>query len=1392
MEPGSKRWIEVAPSGHAHERGGLAAIRARLDDDDPYRAWSNFTFTTRSGRQYEVDLLVIGRGGIYLLELKHWSGRITGDHQTWFHNGRAEDNPRILADSKAKHFRQLLIDAGGRDLPFVHAGVVLHQPATEVRLTDRGRQGVYRIDGQGPEGLDRLIEDELAVTPENPRNAVDRRRSVELARLINKAGVRPSVRHRRVGNLELTDTPLAEGPGWQDYLAEHPMLDSVRRVRFYLVDRGVSDEERAATLRAAKREFVTLENVNHPGIARAIEFYEHERGLAVVFDHDATEVRLDHFLMQRGDDLSADQRIKLVRTLANTLRYAHSRRLVHRRLSPLSVFVRTLAPGQYGVRIRDWHTAGRLVPGSPGYGSYAVGTRTLEALTDRAAHGYLAPETLHDPDADPVLADVFGLGSVSFLIFTGAAPADTGEELQQRLTRERGLDVGVELDGASQAMIDLVRNATAGDVDLRTESAERFAQELENLIQDLLLQEEVAQQVDPLEATPGSVIGTREQPGRFEVLQRLGQGSTALALLVRDPEHGQVVLKVALDEDGARRRLLDESEVLHLAREPRIAGSLEGPLVVGGRTALLLEDAGRESLAALIRREGRLSLDFLSRWGRDLLEILAALDLAGVNHRDIKPDNLAFRERGKSREVHLSLFDFSLSRAPLEQTGVGTPPYLDPFFDPIHRPRYDAAAERYAVAVTLYEMATGRTPVYGTGGSHPAVIEADVTIAPDDFEPGPARDGIIAFFRSALARDVKARHDSIETMRLAWQSAFAAVPPAAATPTSVNPVTGEELDQAVAKAALDTAIASAGLTPRAVDALHRIDVRTVRDLLARSPFELSRLSGVADPTKREIRRRAKQWRGRLQPVAAVPEPEVSHDDSDRGVGSVLASLVPKGLAKDSAEAQVLRRYLGLEDTDSDWPGNAELARAAGVTSGRVGQIVPKARRGWRQRRSLTQVREEIVEIVEDAGGVIAATGIAEALLASRSPEATGERWMRRALGLVRAAVEVETERGGEARLLQRHSHHSVIVALEKPTDPDAVPGTDLLDYAVRLGKAADQLAEESPLPTAARTEERLRAVRLPQGAAELPAERLALLAAAASRTAAANGRGEIYPDGLDPRRALEQMASSLGVVRHGMNPEQLRTRVRARYPRVGPFPEDPPGEEPRALNALLKAAGVPLVFARGQGTYEPRKVLPTLLPSSKGRTVTSLSESASGREVADFERRMRLSLQERGFVTLSVNYRDYLDAIPALSTRFGAETLDVTAELLTAMRTTADALGVDWSLVLRSDRPGAAPQDAANLRRLVALAATGLEERLTTQPEPLLVVEAAPLARYDRLAVLERLADKATARPAARWLLLPVERGGAPHIEDRPAPGILGALKIPTRWIETHRRSRAS
>lgn len=1379
MEPGSNRWVEVTPSEYAHERSGLTAIRELLSESDPYRAWSNFTFTTKNNRQYEVDLLVIGRGGIYLLELKHWSGRIDGDQQTWFHNRRPKDNPMRLANSKAQHFKQLLLDAGGRNLPFVHAGVVLHNPDTEVRLDSRGRSGVYRIDGQGPAGLDEVVKDALEAAPRSARDLIDGRRSAELARLIARAGVRKSVKHRRVGNLLVSEDPIAEGPAWQDHLAQHPSLGEARRVRFYLVDKAASEEERGAILRAAKREYSVLENATYPGIARAIELYEHERGPAVVFTHDPTEVRLDHFLRQKADALSIDQRVELVRTLTGTLRYAHARRLVHRRLSPLSVYVRTLSDGKYGARVRDWHTAGRMVPGQTGQ---MAGTRSLDALTDRGAHGYLAPETLHHTDSDAVLADVFGLGALTFLILTGKAPAESNEDLLLRISRENGLDLTPELPGASQTMVDLVREATTGDVDLRTESVDRFAQALEDLIAEL-----GHPRVDPLTAGQGALLGTKEEPGRFEVLHRLGQGSTAVALLVRDSKHGESVLKVALDEDGARQRLLDEAAVLPRAREPRIARSLAGPLHVGGRTALLLEDAGRESLATMIRREGRLSLDFLLRWGTDLLEILHSLELAGVTHRDIKPDNLAFRALGRNDEVHLTLFDFSLSKAPVEQTSVGTPPYLDPFFRPVHRPQYDQAAERYAAAVTMYEMATGQTPVYGTGNSHPATVDSDVTIDEDVFEPGPARDGLISFFRTALARQVKARHDSLESMRTAWQRISAAVP--APVPVtgggSVNPVTGDELDKLAAEAALETAIASAGLTPRAVDALHRIEVRTVADLLARNAFELSRLSGIADLTKKEIRRRAKQWRARLQQGAV--HPAVVEGDSRRGIDAMLESLLPKAPKKaqqtDSTELRILRLYLGLDALDVVWPSNNELGKAAGVSGGRVGQIVPEARKGWS--RKLAQVRDELVSLAEEMGGVSSAVALADALLISRGSAVAGADRRRRALGLVRAAVEVESERGGAARLLHRRAPGGAVVAVEKPTDPEAVPGTDLLDYATRLGRAADRLADADPLLSPSQVEAALRAVRRAPGMAEPTAERLATLAASVSERAAANGLGEIYPRRMEPRRALELLASSFGALRHGLDANQLKARVLARYPEIGPLPASLV-----ELDALIKLSKVPLV--RTGAVYQPQGAQISILPPTSFQQGTRGSATTRDRNTADFERRMTVSLTDRGFVTLNVGHLWYLQAIEALKRRFNIEVVDVTAELLNAMRAVARKHDVDWSLVLRSDRPDASLQDAANLRQLVALAAEGLEERLRVAKEPLLIVEAAPLARYDRLAVLEGLADQTSARPAARWLLLPANQSGRPHLDGHPAPGAIGAVQLSTTWIKAHQHPAVS
>lgn len=1389
MQPDSRRWVEVTPSEFAHERAGLAAVRHLLPDADPYRAWSNFTFTAADGRLYEVDLLVVGRSGLHLVELKHWQGALRGDGQTWWHNGHPVDNPRLLAEAKAKRLRSLLEDVS-RDkglrtrVPYVTASVLLHAPGTVVQLDDQGRQGVYGLDGQGPAGLPAVVADLLTAPAGDVRNVVDRTRSREIAKLLDAAGIRRSVRLRQVGTLLLDEDPIAEGPGWQDYLGHHTQLDGVvRRVRIYLVHKAATAQDRATILRAARREFALLEGVQHPGIARAVDFVDHERGPAVVFEHDTREVRLDHYLAQHPD-LDVGHRLGIVSTLASTIRYAHGRRLVHRRLSPRSVYVRQTSDGHPAVRIRDWQTAGRLASTAT-LGTVVSGTRHLDALTDPAAAPFLAPDGLTNPDADGVLLDVFGLGALAYLVFTGRPPARSTDELLARLAADGGLFVTADLDGVPEAMEELVYEATQGDVDLRMRSAAEFSRGVEKLLDELTAPDDADERVDPLEAVTGSRLGTPEHPDRFVVVDRLGRGSTAQALLVDDhatTPPRRAVLKVALDE-SSRSRLVDEAEVLRRVRNQRIAALLDGPLDVGGRTCLLLEDAGREPLDELLRREGRLSIDLLERWGTDLMKILEALDDAGVNHRDIKPANLAHRELNqKTRAQHLALFDFSLSRAPLEETKVGTPPYLDPFFHPVHRPRWDAAAERYAAAVTLYEMATGALPTYG-GEANPAVVADDITIDPELFDPAVA-DGLSAFFATALARDPKARHDGIDAMARAWAEVFASVPTAHEGESDAEPLAGAERDRLAQQVGLQTPIGDTGLTPRAVSALTRIGIATVGDLLERPAFEINRLAGVSEATRREVRRRAKQWRQQLAPastdastVTTAPAPEVEGSSVD----AVLAALVPAETSRNTSEVHPTRLLLGLTGPDDDqaatWQSQAEVARRLGVSSQRVTQIVRKARDRWARVPALQEVRDEVVQLVQDAGGVAGADEVALGLLRLRGSTAPDAQRLARGLGLVRAAVEVEQERGGDSRLDLRRTAGTVLLAVE-PDAADAPAAATLLDYAVALGAAADELAAEEPLPSAARSLDRLQAVRAPEGLPPLAPDRLPRVAVAASRTAAVTSRGEIYPAGMPPERSLRQLAGSFSGLRNPLTAQQLSARVRTRYPQAAPLPEG------AALEQLVVEAGLPLRPDGGRFVPLTAETFAGL-SGTRTATTTRAGETSPTAEHSEFVARMRTLLGTRGFLTLAVD-RSRLDVAPrVLASTFGLEVVDVARELLTEMHQVADDLNVDWSLVLRADRPDAAPGDAANLRHLVGRAAARVEERLAADPQPLLLVEAEVLARYGRLRQLEELADPATARPATRWLLVAADGDGrAPRLDDKPAPTVGGWVTVPRSWVD--------
>ncbi|MFJ7187222.1 BREX system serine/threonine kinase PglW [Streptomyces bacillaris] len=939
------RWETVTESEFPHERRGLEAIRAELPDNDPWRAWSNFTFTANTGHVREVDLLVIAPGGVHLIELKDWHGSVESRNGSWLQTrpgGRAvsHGNPLHLANKKAKELAGLLESQGVR--VWVSEAVCFTDSSLRNRLPAHDRHGVHTV----PQLITMLKE-----PPAYEQRRIDAVRSRAVAAALKKVGIAPSDAQYKVGPYLLNRKSFDSGPTWADYLAKHTDLPEAARVRVYLRERGADAGLRASVEHAARREAAVLRRFRHPGVVQLKQYDPsgHSAGPALIFDYDPRTLRLDEYLLQYGPKLDILSRMALVRQLAETVRSAHGRRIYHRSLAAHAIHLMPRPRGADGadseeggwlspfLQISDWQIAVQRgsEQGGPGGGDRLAPT-TLSRAGAHLAEGadpYLAPE-LTALKPDPVGLDVYGLGVLTYLLATLKAPAASQAELLARFEAGEGLRPSAVVDGLSGYIDELVQAATAYDVDARLSSVDEFLEMLEVVEADLTepvsadpvtpvaLPAPVPDK-DPLDAVAGDVLA-----GRWEVRRRLGTGSTSRAFLVRDLRAGPevrfskslAVLKVALSDSRAEV-LVREAEVMgRLRADSRIIRLVEPePQRIANRTVLVLEYVGderaadpdstgasgstwtrrrEETVARQLRDSGRLSVDQLEAYGDYLFGAVDFLEGEGVWHRDIKPDNIAIRIR-PNRTRELVLIDFSLAGYPVHETGAGTDGYLDPFIGTLtDRSVYDAHAERYALAVTLHEMASRELPVWGDGKVSARQTDPEQepypTIAGDAFDPA-VKDGLVAFFRKALHRDASQRFRDLKPMRDAWKKIFLAMDeakpstrrsrtsPKADEGASAGPRTPEPgiadaeedsaerlRDRQAAQADRTTAISASGLGPAAVSFVYGLKVDTVGELLDYSQRQLVNAPGLGAKTRREVLGRIKEWRRRLAELPAAP------------------------------------------------------------------------------------------------------------------------------------------------------------------------------------------------------------------------------------------------------------------------------------------------------------------------------------------------------------------------------------------------------------------------------------------------------------------------------------------------------------------------------------------
>jgi len=205
--------------------------------------------------------------------------------------------------------------------------------------------------------------------------------------------------------------------------------------------------------------------------------------------------------------------------------------------------------------------------------------------------------------------------------------------------------------------------------------------------------------------------------GRFEILSTLGRGAEGTVYLAADTRLGrQVALKTVTQTSELG---LSGEGIATLLDEARIVSTLSHPNIVplydagedGGVAYLVFEYVEGQTLAALIRQQGRLEVGRAVEIAIALAQGVAYAHGNSIVHRDIKPANVMITADGTPR-----LMDFGIARrtAVLEagaRTIAGTPSYMAPEY--IVAGTYLPASDVFSLGVVLYEMLTGEPPIRG-------------------------------------------------------------------------------------------------------------------------------------------------------------------------------------------------------------------------------------------------------------------------------------------------------------------------------------------------------------------------------------------------------------------------------------------------------------------------------------------------------------------------------------------------------------------------------------------------------------------------------------------------------------------------------------------------------
>lgn len=606
----------------------------------------------------DVDAIVLSPAGIFLLEYKHWHGRVelseADNWQLFFVGEGFEMRPNALPvlEQKAQALSSYLAQHGFEGVP-IHRAVVFPE-RTE-------REGNLTVPVLSTTGLSAWIEAHLGQQGAcDPRKMADELRPPTPIRMVNQYQLTSQLKKTQDKTTYLAYDTMLEQPVHLCQLQYDPYLEPE------LLERTRNDLLREAKL-TMKLKHANILDVRHV-IPRDDCYY-------IVSEWIDSSQNLKELLSRTGT-LAVEVALDIGISIAGALDYAHGQGIVHRDIRPENILIsppKTVKLAHFGMAKKA-----------------DIGTRSTFDLRKMMTESpYAAPEFRLGQEGHHRVdgrADLFSVGVLLYQMLTGKVPNHVDERYFEPPSTYNSR--------VPEALDEVIAKAIRFDPAQRFSTASALKNRLEWIRGNNTFQEIRYVQRKLIKRTRNSLI--------FSALDsKLGR---------------TVALKKLLIDPGLNSQDRD-IELQSLLREAKLASSLKHPHIVAIYDHFVEDDDGYLVMEWVEGADLRAHLEG-RRNPLTIKEIVAIVDQVGdaleyahsqgIIHRDIKPENIIYHQ-GRA-----TVLDFGIAHAGEKTPGqdigktCGTARYIAP--EILIGDSFNASADVFSLGVVFYELLTGSYP----------------------------------------------------------------------------------------------------------------------------------------------------------------------------------------------------------------------------------------------------------------------------------------------------------------------------------------------------------------------------------------------------------------------------------------------------------------------------------------------------------------------------------------------------------------------------------------------------------------------------------------------------------------------------------------------------------